>query len=44
MTTPPDGHVITEFIVSAVPFAWSMLLMCLALLRVPCIAVLDRNR
>ena len=44
MTTPPGAHVITEFVVSAVPFAWSMLLICLASLRVLCIALVDRNR
>ena len=44
MTTPPDAHVITEFVVSAVPLAWSMLLICLAPLLVLCIALVDRNR
>jgi len=28
MTPPPDAHVITEFVVPAAPFAWSMLLIC----------------
>jgi hypothetical protein len=44
MTPPPDAHVITEFVVSAVPLAWSKLLICLASLFVLCIALLDRNR
>ncbi len=44
MTTPPEAHVITGFVVSAVPFAWSMLLIWLAPHLVPCIALLDRNR
>ena len=38
MTPPPDAHVITEFVVPAVPFAWSMLLICVASLLILCIA------
>ena len=38
MTPPPGAHVITEFVVPAVPFAWSMLLICVASLLMLCIA------
>ena len=44
MTPLPGAHVITEFVVPAVPFAWSILLICIASLLVLCIALLDRNR
>ena len=44
MTFPPDAHVITEFAVPAAPFAGSVLLICIAMFLVLCIAVLDRNR
>jgi hypothetical protein len=44
MTPPPGAHVITEFVVPAVPFAWSVLLIATATFLVLCIALLDRNR
>jgi hypothetical protein len=44
MTPPTGAHVITEFVVPAVPFAWSVLLISIATFLVLCIALLDRNR
>ena len=44
MTFPSDAHVITEFVVPAVPFAESVLLIGIATLLVLCIALLNRNR
>jgi hypothetical protein len=44
MTPPPGAHFITEFVAPAVPFAWNMLLICIASLLVLCVALLDRNR
>src|SRR5437899_13038174 len=43
MTLPPDAHVINEIIVLAIPFAWSVLLIGLALLLV-LIALPDYRR
>jgi hypothetical protein len=44
MTAPPGAHVIIEFVVPIVPFAWSALLIAIATFIVLCIALLDRNR
>ena len=44
MTPPPGAHVINEIVVPAVPFAWSVSLIGLALLLLFCIALSDRRR
>jgi hypothetical protein len=44
MTPPPGVHVINEIVVPAVPFAWSVLLIGLALFFILCVALSDRGR
>ena len=44
MTPPAGAYIITEFVVPAVPFAASVLLICIAMFLVLCMAVPDRNR
>ncbi len=44
MTPPSDAHVINEIIVPAIPFAWSVLLIGLALLLVLVIALSECRR
>jgi hypothetical protein len=44
MTPPPGAHVINEIVVPAVPFAWSVLLIGLALFLILCVALSDRGR
>jgi hypothetical protein len=44
MTPPPGAHVIDEIVVPAVPFAWSVLLIGLALSLLLCVALSDRLR
>ena len=44
MTPPPDAHAINEIVVPAVPFAWSVLLIGLALFLLLCVTLSDRQR
>ena len=44
MTPPPSTHAINEIVVPAVPFAWSVLLIGLALFLLLCVALSDRRR
>jgi hypothetical protein len=44
MTPPPGAHVIDEIVVPVVPFAWSVLLIGVALLLVLVVALSDRRR
>jgi hypothetical protein len=44
VTPPPGAHVIDEIVVPAVPFAWSVLLIGLALLLLFCVALSERRR
>jgi len=44
MTPPLGAHVITEFVVPAAPFAWSVLLIAFATFLVLCFVLFDRNR
>jgi hypothetical protein len=43
MTLPPGVHVINEIVVPAVPFAWSVSLIGLALFLLLCVALSDRR-